>query len=281
MAAPVPLGLGRRDDLRADCSRCVGLCCVALAFARSADFAFDKPAGEPCTHLGPDYRCGIHPVLRERGFPGCTAFDCFGAGQKVTQQLFGGRSWRDDAATRAGMFAVFPIVRSLHELLWLLDEALGLPAARALRHDLEEARAAIERRLEASPERLVEADVDAQRVLVGPLLSHASALARAGLHPAPVRRGPRPEPGGELIGADFRGRDLRGADLRGALLIRADLTGADLRLADLRGADLRDANLSGADLSDALFVTPTQANAAGGDVGTRLPSAIARPAHWS
>ena len=38
-------------ELRADCSRCVGLCCVAPAFARSADFAVDKPAGTPCTNL--------------------------------------------------------------------------------------------------------------------------------------------------------------------------------------------------------------------------------------
>jgi len=42
----------RRRALRADCERCFGLCCVVPAFARSADFAFDKAAGEPCRHLG-------------------------------------------------------------------------------------------------------------------------------------------------------------------------------------------------------------------------------------
>ena len=47
-------------ELRADCERCVGLCCVALPFTASADFAFDKEAGEPCRNLTADLRCGIH-----------------------------------------------------------------------------------------------------------------------------------------------------------------------------------------------------------------------------
>jgi hypothetical protein len=34
-----------RLTLRADCERCFGLCCVAPAFAASADFAIDKDAG--------------------------------------------------------------------------------------------------------------------------------------------------------------------------------------------------------------------------------------------
>ena len=37
--------------LRADCGSCFGLCCVALPFAASADFAVDKAAGQPCANL--------------------------------------------------------------------------------------------------------------------------------------------------------------------------------------------------------------------------------------
>lgn len=33
------------SSLQADCARCFGLCCVALPYARSADFAFDKDGG--------------------------------------------------------------------------------------------------------------------------------------------------------------------------------------------------------------------------------------------
>ena len=65
--------------LQADCAHCRALCCVGPAFAVSADFAVDKPAGQPCAHLGTDDRCGIHAQLRPRGFPCCVAYDCFGA----------------------------------------------------------------------------------------------------------------------------------------------------------------------------------------------------------
>ncbi|NUS17376.1 MAG: pentapeptide repeat-containing protein, partial [Streptomyces sp.] len=135
------------DDggLRADCGNCFGLCCVALAFTRSADFPRDKPAGEPCGHLDAGHRCGIHDRLRDRGYAGCTAYDCFGAGQKVSRHTFGGRGWRDAADGGRAMFAVLPVVRQLHELLLYLAEVRGLAAAA----DLHPAAAAAAERVEA------------------------------------------------------------------------------------------------------------------------------------
>lgn len=112
------------DDnlLRADCENCVALCCVGLAFDRSAQFSFDKEAGEPCRHLDADYRCEIHDRLGPAGMGGCIAFDCFGAGQRVTAQ-FAGRSWRDDLATASAMFDAFRHMRRAHELIGLLRTA--------------------------------------------------------------------------------------------------------------------------------------------------------------
>ena len=125
---------------RGDCANCFGLCCVALPFAASADFAIDKPAGTPCPNLGEDYRCGIHDRLRDAGFAGCTVYDCFGAGQKVSQVTFGGRDWRHAPAADARRCSTsFPVVRQLHELLWYLAEALGLPAARPVHAGLRRA----------------------------------------------------------------------------------------------------------------------------------------------
>lgn len=115
--------------LRADCANCFALCCVALPFAKSTDFAVDKAAGTPCKNLRQDFRCGIHTGLRDKGFQGCTVFDCFGAGQQVSQVTFGGRDWRTDPGTARQMFEVFPVMRQLHELLYYLTEALALPAA--------------------------------------------------------------------------------------------------------------------------------------------------------
>ncbi|CAM5481560.1 hypothetical protein SHIRM173S_07111 [Streptomyces hirsutus] len=82
----------RPPGLRGDCAQCFGLCCVALPFTASAAFAVDKEAGRPCRNLREDHRCGIHARLRQEGFSGCTVYDCFGAGQKVSQVTFGGEA---------------------------------------------------------------------------------------------------------------------------------------------------------------------------------------------
>lgn len=118
---------------RADCAHCCGLCCVAPAFDADQGFGFDKPAHTACPNLGTDHRCAIHATLRARGFPACAAFDCFGAGQWVTQHLFAGKSWRTSSEIAARMFALYPRYRALHELMALLDMAIGrLPATDAV-----------------------------------------------------------------------------------------------------------------------------------------------------
>ncbi|MHB9857333.1 pentapeptide repeat-containing protein [Streptomyces sp. YIM S03343] len=266
-----------RSELRGDCERCFGLCCVALPFARSADFAVDKPAGRPCVHLRDDHRCGIHARLRERGFTGCTVYDCFGAGQKVAQVTFGGRDWRTGPAEHARLMSeVFPVVRQLHELLWYLTEALAMPAARPVHPALRSALESTERLTLGTPAELAALDVAAHRAQINELLLRSSDLARAG-----IKGRKRDRRGADLIGARLKGADLHGASLRGAYLIAADLTGADLRHADLIGADLRDADLTDADLTGAFFLTQPQLNAARGSAGTRLPGALRRPGHWA
>ncbi|WP_055694678.1 pentapeptide repeat-containing protein [Streptomyces prasinopilosus] len=266
-----------RSGLSGDCARCFGLCCVALPFAASTAFAVDKPAGRPCRNLREDHRCGIHARLRQEGFSGCTVYDCFGAGQKVSQVTFGGEDWRALPPERArSMFDVFPVVRQLHELLWYLTEALALPAARPLHADLRRVRETTERLTRGTPQDLGELDVGAHRQDVDALLLKASELARSG---ARGRRKDRR--GADLMGARLRGADLRGVSLRGAYLIAADLTGADLRGADLIGADLRDTDLTDADLTGAFFLTQPQLNAARGSAGTTLPGTLTRPVHWT
>ena len=197
-----------RGDLRADCSRCVGLCCVAPAFSRSSEFAIDKPAGTPCPHLGDDDRCTIHARLRDEGFAGCTAYDCFGAGQRLAQETFAGVDRRDLGAA-APMFAALPVVRGLHELLWYLEEALALDTSWPLRDELTATRDAVRRRAASPSATILDVDLGPLRERTGPLLRQASRLARAALD-----------------GADHAGDDLSGADLRDADLSGADLTGA-------------------------------------------------------
>ncbi|MBD0381465.1 pentapeptide repeat-containing protein [Paenibacillus sedimenti] len=275
---------GSRLSLQADCENCFGLCCVALPFAATADFAIDKDAGQPCQNLQSDFRCGIHNSLRQRGFRGCTVYDCFGAGQKISQITFGGHDWRQAPESAKQMFEVFPIMRQLHELLWYLTEALTLQPARPIHGALSFALDETERLTHLGPDSLLEMDVAAHRADVNALLLRTSELVRAeALRQQKGSLGRRKtyDRGADLIGANLRGADLRGANLRGAYLIAADLRGADLRVADLIGADFRDADLRGADLTESIFLTQAQLNAAKGDVDTKLPPSLTRPTHWS
>ena len=285
-------------DLRTDCSRCTGLCCVALTLSRSADFAIDKPAGTPCPNLRDDFGCSIHARLRDAGFPGCTAYDCLGAGQRVTAAVraaHDGATWRDDPGAAREAFAALPVTTQVHELLWYLAEVLAHPDAAAVHDDARAALDATAPLAQLPPSDLLALDVGAVRRRVGPVVDAASALVRAaaGRRPAAPRSGPatgraaatsapgagvrrRLRPGADLVGARLAGLDLTGTDLRGALLLGADLRGADLAAVDLLGADLRGADVRGADLSHALFLLPAQVGSARRDGTTRLP-AVLRP----
>ena len=90
------------NHLRADCVNCFGLCCVALPYAKSADFPFDKDGGTPCRNLQSNYLCSIHTDLRKNGFRGCSAYECFGAGQKVSQVIYSGKDWRTNKDISSG-----------------------------------------------------------------------------------------------------------------------------------------------------------------------------------
>jgi uncharacterized protein YjbI with pentapeptide repeats len=261
--------------LQADCSRCFGLCCVVPGFTASADFAFSKPAEKACRNLKPDFRCGMHASLREGGFTGCTVYDCFGAGQHLSQDTFGGRDWRSGPAVARPMFDAFPVMRQLHELLWYIGEALTYGAAAPVHPQLRAIQVETVQLAASSAKDLVGLDVGPHRDAVNALLLKTSELVRA-----PVGRRVRQLRGADLVGAKLAGADLRGANLRGALLVGAQLGGADLRLADLIGADLRGADLAGADLTGALFLTQSQLISAAGDDLTLISPPLTRPVHW-
>jgi hypothetical protein len=256
------------NELEPDCARCVGLCCVALPFRVSHGFAFDKAAGEPCRHLDGAYRCSIHTQLREQGMGGCTAYECFGAGQQVTQILYAGASWRTQPDGGAEMFEVFAVVQRLHEMLVLLDQAWALEPLDEVRRLRERVAASAA----GSPAAVLDTELDRLAAQVGETLRGVSRSVRGD--------GPS-YAGHDLAGRDLRGTDLRRADLRGAVLIAADLRDATLDRTDLLGADLRDTDVSGADLSAALFLTQPQLNSARGSSTTVLPRHLRRPGHWS
>jgi uncharacterized protein YjbI with pentapeptide repeats len=271
------------NHLNADCEKCFGLCCVALPYAKSADFALDKAGGTPCSNLNADYRCDVHTNLRKIGYRGCTVYECFGAGQKVSQVTYGGVDWRESPALAKEMFQVFPIMQQLHEMLRYLTEALSLEAAKPILQELQIALMETEKLTNLSPKAILEINVPAHRAIVNDLLLKTSELVRGKVE---LKKNKNPKTqkvlrrGRDLIGAKLRGADLTGANLRGAILIAADLREADMRMTDLIGADFRDTDLSGANLRGSIFLTQAQVNSANGNKNTKLPASLTLPDHW-
>jgi uncharacterized protein YjbI with pentapeptide repeats len=264
-------------NLRADCKNCFGLCCVALPYAKSADFASDKDGGTPCRNLQSNYQCGIHMDLRNKGFRGCSAYECFGAGQKVSQFTYKGMDWRASKDIAQEMFNVYPIIQQLHEMLWYLNEALTLQVSNSIHKELQDSIEETESLTTKSPEFILTIDVAEHRVKVNKLLLRTSELVRAQVTKKQKNK-PRAM---DYLGAKLRGADLKGANLRGALLIAADLRNADLRWSDVIGADFRDADISGANFTGSIFLTQAQVNAAKGNKHTKLPPTLVMPAHWN
>ncbi|MDN4074024.1 pentapeptide repeat-containing protein [Fictibacillus terranigra] len=272
----------KRKELRADCENCFGLCCTALSFAKSADFPVNKDGGVPCSNLTEDFKCSIHQKLRREGFKGCSVFDCFGAGQMVSQMTFEGKDWKTNPERARMMFSVFPKMQQLQEMLWYLEEARSLKTSFPILGDLGSVLEETERLTRLAPKDLIELDIPAHRAVVNELLLKASERHRRQLASTPkhaVRRKAFGR-GLDFMGAALRKADFRGADFRGAFFIAADLREADLRDCDLIGADFRDSDLRGADLTSSLFLTQAQVNAARGNSRTKLPSMLQTPSHW-
>ncbi|MDR6123580.1 uncharacterized protein YjbI with pentapeptide repeats [Bacillus sp. SLBN-46] len=266
-------------NLRPDCEKCFGLCCVALPYAKSADFAFDKDGGTPCKNLQSDYSCGIHSHLRNKGFKGCTVFECFGAGQKVSQFTFSGKDWRGNQESAQEMFEVFPIMQQLHEMLLYLNEALCREEARSIYDELQQTMEDTERLTRLCPNEILDLDIPSHRAVVNHLLLQTSEMVRAKVKKK-MNQLSNVKKGIGLMGANLSSKDLKGSNFRGALLIAANLRNSDLRMSDFIGADLRDADLSGANLIGCIFLTQAQVNAAKGDKETKLPASLHVPSHW-
>ncbi len=114
------------------------------AFDRSDEFAIDKPACMACPNLDEDDCCAVHHRLEKAGFRGCILYDCLGAGQRVVQELYAGRPWRDDPDRLPEMWQALTSLRGVHELILLLATAAKAPLPGRERRTLEALRAELE-----------------------------------------------------------------------------------------------------------------------------------------
>ncbi|MVX64000.1 pentapeptide repeat-containing protein [Clostridium chromiireducens] len=277
-----------RDDelyknLKIDCEKCFGLCCIALYFSAAEGFPTDKVAGRPCINLQKNFRCSIHKKLSQKGLKGCTAYDCFGAGQKVAQVTYRGHDWNQNSEVEKQMCEVFLVMRQLHEMLWYLTEAFSVQTNSLIHEEIRKLISETEKLTFLDAASLMNIDIEAHRNVVNSMLQEISEMVRSKMSSGQKNTLKRKKTIAgrlNLFGVDLRKTNLRGADLRGAFLIAANLSGTDLSGADLIGADLRDANLRGANLAGCIFVTQAQINTAKGDASTKLPSSLIHPMYW-
>lgn len=271
-------------NLKADCEKCFGLCCVALYFSANEGFPVNKDAGKSCINLQDDFRCSVHKNLMKKGLKGCIAYDCLGAGQKVAQITYGGSDWNKNKESAKEMFEVFIIMRQLHEMLWYLTEARILQTESEIKDKINSKIDEIENLTHASASSIIKLDLVVIRVKVNALLLQTSELVRKKIlngQTISLKNKKTFGVGLDFIGKDLRKKNLRGANLSGAYLIAANLRGVDLSFTDLLGADLRDADLGGANLSKSIYLTQAQINSAKGGINTRLPRSLVRPMSWS
>lgn len=252
-------------DLKIDCQNCFGICCVALYFSKFEGFPQDKVAGKACSHLSKDFKCSIHQDLSKKGFKGCIAYDCLGAGQKVAQVTYKGVDWKQ--ASNPEIFDVFLVMRQLHEMLWYLTDASLQKLESALKESIDKMILKLETVTKQDSTTLLALDIESYRDEVNQLLRQVGTLSSERF-------------GKDLMGKNLTKKNLVNADLRGALLIAANLKGQDLSGANLIAADLRDADVRGAKLDKCLFLTQSQINTAKGDKHTLLPAYLTRPMHW-
>ncbi|KAJ51769.1 uncharacterized protein YjbI with pentapeptide repeats [Clostridium tetanomorphum] len=271
------------ENLKINCQKCFGFCCAALYFSASEGFPTDKDAGKPCINLQSDFKCAVHKNLRQKGLKGCTAYDCFGAGQKVAQVTYSGQDWRRNSENAQQMFDVFLVMRQLHEILWYLTEAFRIQQDSIIQDKISYMISETVRLTDLDAKSLIELDLVVHRNNVNAILSKTSEFVRTKARKgqkSTLKRKKTIAGRLNLIGSDLRKINLKGEDLRGALLIAANLRGADLSGADLIGADLRDADIREANLTNSIFITQAQINAAKGDSNTRLPISLVPPAYW-
>ncbi|RDY23469.1 pentapeptide repeat-containing protein [Romboutsia maritimum] len=270
-------------DLKIDCKKCFGFCCVALYFSASEGFPMDKEAGETCINLNSDFSCAVHNNLRKNGLKGCTAYDCFGAGQKVAQVTYGGYDWKQTPELKNQMFDVFLVMRQLNEMLWYLTDALTFIQLSTTKDELNLMIKETKELTNLDAKSIMEIDIEKHRVKVNSILRQVNELVEKRVtsdKKVNLKNKKSLISGYDFIGANLTKTNLIGEDLAGALLIATNLSNTNLAGTNLIGADLRDADIRGANLADSMFITQSQVNTAKGDSNTKLPRALVRPFYW-
>lgn len=262
-----------RKNLKIDCKKCSGLCCVALYCTKTDGFPANKEAGTPCKHLDSDFSCKIHSRLADNNYKGCLAYDCFGAGQRTTQLYLSDGTWETNSEQKDKLFQVFIIVYQLHQMLWYLVEAFTLTSDELLKSTIDLLISENEQMLQQPMDHIAMLDLSEYRSNVNIVLKQISTDISANDTSSQIH-------GLNYLGKNFKKANLDRKNFSMSLMIAANLSGCSLKNTNFLGADLRDANIRNADLSKSIFLTQMQINSAIGNSNTKIPIYLTRPATW-
>lgn len=264
-------------NLKIDCSKCFGFCCVALYFSTMDNFPEDKIAGQPCKNLKKDFTCKIHKDLSKNNLKGCINYDCFGAGQKVAQHIYENINWQNSPQKSQEMYDVFIVVKNLQEMIWYLYDSFTFTENEDMRKRINQMIKETESLTKLCASEILKINVEEHRTKVNYLLKKV----RENVIKKISSKRKKDEPlGFDFIGKDLRNKDLIGSNLIGALLIGSNLQNMDLSGAIVIGSDMRDADIRGCNLENTMYLTQSQINSARGNSKTKLPIFIERPAYW-
>ena len=262
------------EPMKSNCSKCSGLCCTALFFSKADGFPKDKVSGQPCINLLNDYRCKIHPQLEKQKMKGCIGYDCFGAGQQVTQVIYQGQTWRDMPNLATEIFDVFIMVFKLYQIRYYLTEAMLLIPAQPLKNSVQSLIKENIKICQDQPGNILSFDLEQYRHRANHSLKQVCKLLPQSIH-SEGKKVPA-----NFLGGNFKGQDMSGADLSAKLLIAANFEKSLFNGTLFLGADTRDTNFKNADLSEAVFLTQGQVNSAQGNRQTKLHYNLDYPVTW-
>lgn len=261
------------DRLISDCSRCSGLCCIALYCFQSDGFPQNKSIGKPCINLMSDFKCRIHNDLESMGMKGCIGYDCFGAGQYLTEEVYGGLTWKTQPERTKEICDLFVFMYRIFQLRFFLYESEKLTSSEKLLPEINQLLQENDAMSKFSIKEMLQYPIDSYQDKVNYVLKKSCVELSKFL-------GAKNSIETNFLNQNFKGKDFSGFDFNTKVLIASNFQNCKFSGATFIGTDTRDANFDGADLREAVFLSQGQINAAKGSHRTKLPKHLKYPVTW-
>lgn len=259
--------------LVSDCSKCSGLCCIALYCFKSDGFPQNKPIGKPCINLMDNFKCKIHSDLERKGMRGCIGYDCFGAGQYLTEEVYCGVTWKTQPERVKEICDLYMLMYRMFQLRFFLYESRKMASSETLLPEIDQLLQENEAMCKLPIKEMFQYPIDDYQDKVNHVLKKSCVELNKFL-------GTQNSTETNFLNRNFKGKNLSGVDFNMKPLIASNFQNCKFKGATFIGTDTRDANFDGADLREAVFLSQGQINAAKGSRRTKLPKHLKYPVTW-